>query len=197
MNKLKEKQMTEFNNPFTSEVATVINEANLEKYLNADSKCVFAEKLLHSLNWRAPECSINYVKDLFEDLHNELSPPENIPPAAQTAIDSFKADIAGQEAWLRTPALTACSWVVGRDGIFVSAILDENKNTTGEHRINVNPLDATRYSRETANKLAAVTNNGNGQMKVYTLHEAVNEALDVNRKAVKDLIKLFRDAAKN
>lgn len=137
------------------------------------------------------------TEDLFEDLHNEPSPPENIPPAAQTAIDSFKADIAGQEAWLRTPALTACSWVVGRDGIFVSAILDENKNTTGEHRINVNPLDATRYSRETANKLAAVTNNGNGQMQVYTLHEAVNEALDANRKAVQDLIKLFRDAAKN
>jgi hypothetical protein len=148
-------------------------------------------------NLSTSEAATVINKDLFEDLHNELSTPENIPPAAQAAIDSLKADIAGQEAWLRTPALTACSWVVGRDGVYVSAILDENKTTTGEHRININPLDATRYSREIANKLAAVTNNGNGQMKVYTLHEAVNEALDANRNAVKHLIKLFRDAAKN
>ena len=161
MNTLKEKQMTEFNNLSTSEVATVINE------------------------------------DLFENLHNQLSPPENIPPAAQTAIDVFRADIAGQEAWLRTPALTACSWVVGRDGVFASAKLDENKTTTGKCEITVNPLQATRYSRENANKLAAVTNNGNGQFKALTLHEAVVKTLDANRNAVKDLIKLFRDATKN
>jgi hypothetical protein len=73
---------------------------------------------------------------------------------------------------LESSYLSSTPFVVMIDGMFVSPDIDKN-GTVGTCRLDYNPLRATRYSREDATKLAAITHNGNGDAKAIATRSAV------------------------
>lgn len=79
-------------------------------------------------------------------------------------------------------------YVVGLDGVYLAPTLSEHGDLTGKSETYLNPLYATRYNREQAEDVAAVSHNPNYIVfQPVSLHEAVGDALDFYQQALQKM----------